>query len=167
MLTIDRFRRAGAYAATRAFDVLWAGALALTFWICLITVGPVVQAKFFPVISDFRIVELAQPAADKVGFRPSFVKNYDCRYLGLTWFVKDEDGQASRHQITIAKDDPVPESGPTGKRLGSMWIVPLKGSEREMFGVLHHSCGLPWESVTVVGPFRLTKIKPGVVVDRQ
>jgi hypothetical protein len=159
--------RAAHVAASRAFDVCWAGIVALMFWIALITVGPVVQGRLFPVVSNFRLTEITQPGPDLLSFRPAFVKEMDCEYLGLTWFVKDDKGQVSRHQVSMFKTDGEvqgpPVTGPVGPRIGVLWEVPLKDQDREMFGLLHHSCGFPWESRTLVGPFVLSRRDPNTI----
>lgn len=150
--------RALAFAGKRFVDVWWTGLLMILFWGFAITVGPVIESKAFPVISHFRIAEIrALPDPNTLSFRPAFRKTRECRYLGMTWFVKDDKGQIARHQVQLSKDTYEPTTSPPGEILGSWWDVGVSDGDREMFGVLHHSCGLPWESRSVVGPFRLSQ----------
>jgi hypothetical protein len=145
------------FAAFRALEVWWAGLLALAFWLTFITVGPVLESRWFPVETAFRVAEIAEPGPDVIAFRPAFSKVRDCSYLGLSWFAKDDKGQIERRQVQLASESLTPATGPVGARLGQWWEIGVKDKDREMFGIAHHSCGLPWETRSVLGPFRVSE----------
>lgn len=151
------------FAAFRAVEVWWTGILMLVFWLVLITVGPYLESRLWPVISDFHIAQLDTSRSDVIAFKPGFRKGRSCTYLGMQWFVKDDQGRIARHQVLISEAARPPATYPVGESVGAWWEVGIKDRDREMYGVLHHACGLPWESRSLVGPFTISKSSTGKV----
>ncbi len=151
------------YAGRRAAEVWWTGLLMLIFWLVLITVGPYLESRLWPVIDDFHIAEVDTSDPSIVKFRPGFDKTRPCTYLGMQWFVKDDTGRIARHQVVVSDKAAVPTTYPMGVSLGGWWEVGIKDRDREMYGIMHHACGLPWESRSMVGPFTISKTRTGQV----
>ncbi len=151
------------YAMKRVLDVWWTGVLALVFWLVLTSLGPYAETRWAPVVDRFHIVAIDDSDPDVVKFRPAFEKNRNCVYLGMQWFVMDDKGVVSRHQVLTSDSVRTPMTFPVGPVLGDWWQVGTRDRDREMYGIMHHGCGLPWESRSLVGPFSVSKSLAGKV----
>lgn len=133
--------------------VLGGGVVAVGIYLIFISFGPGIEGRFFPVIGNYQLDNIRSLQDGGFSFRPTFTKERDCTYFGVTWFAQDADGNLTRIQLGRQSNQGPPVTGPTGKRLGErQTLFPPQGTV-SIFGLNHHECGTPWQTRTMVGPF--------------
>lgn len=148
------------FAFFNALRVLWGGIVAFSLLFVLVSVGPGIESKFFPVITNYELHNVRRIQGGGFSFRPDFVKERDCTYYGVTWFAQDATGSLSRIQLGRQYQPGPPETGPTGKRAGDRVTLYPPAGTISIFGLNHHECGSLWQTRTMVGPFVLTEGRP-------
>lgn len=146
------------HAAFRAYEVWWAGIMALIFWLAAITLGPLVEARWFPVMTHYEVYSLDMGQRGRPAFRPIFTKSRDCHFNNGDWYVQDQRGRMIRMDVRRRVGETGPTSRPVGQHIGGWWEVMVPTdfpAAIDLYGVLSYSCGLPWETRTVVGPLRV------------
>lgn len=150
------------FAFNRALAVMWGGLVAAVLYLSIVLLGPGLEGRFFPVMTDYRVTEFSvHPEDGSITFRPRFTKVRDCVNYGSSWFAVDAEGNYTRVQLNSAAATPVPiATGPLGRRVGNpQQLAPPKGAVA-FLGTLEHDCGLVWHTRTQVGPFSVTDGKP-------
>lgn len=118
--------------------------------------GPRIEARLFPVIKDFRVLDAAYRDGEWV-FDAAWVKVRDCKFIGVEWYVGvynewfktasfkiDDYGQRTR---------PIGHGAHTGFRLK----VPAGYEDDPMFVLFQHNCHPAWISSS---PIALPPWKP-------
>lgn len=144
--------------------VLGGGLVAALLYLGFVVVGPGIEGRFYPVITDYRLENIRTVQNGGFSFRPTFIKKRDCTYYGVTWFAEDDAGALVRIQLGRQAQPGPPLTGPTGARLGDrVTLYPPEGTV-SVFGLNHHECGTPWQTRTMVGPFPIIngKLQPTV-----
>lgn len=148
------FRAISEYAWPRFRDTIGAGLVVLVVWSLIQFIGPRIEARWFPVVSDATIYDTAVNVADVYMFRYRFIKHRDCDLKSYAWYYIDKD---SIGPADITRDGPTP-SRPTGVNLSVWWRV---GSGEKLPGDyfidMRYDCGWPWASKSTLGPLRLTR----------
>lgn len=147
-------------AMNNALRVLGGGVIAFALYLGLVTIGPGVEGKFFPVIADYRLENLRAVSNGGYSFRASFTKKRDCTYFGVTWFAQDPSGNLTRIQLGRSNQPGPPITGPTGQRLGDRVTLYPPAGTVSIFGLNHHECGTPWQTRTMVGPYPVIDGRP-------
>lgn len=142
-----------------ALKVMGGGIVAFCLYLGLITFGPGLEGRFFPVIINYQLQNVRAVAEDGFSFRPIFTKVRDCTYFGVTWFAQDTEGNLTRLQLGRMEAGP-PMTGPTGGRVGDRVALYPPAGTVAIFGLNHHDCGAPWQTRTLVGPFPIVDGMP-------
>lgn len=141
-------------------SVMGGGLFAAMIYLGFVTIGPGIEGKFFPVITNYKLENMRAVQNGGFSFRASFTKKRDCTYYGVTWFAQDAKGNLTRIQLARSDSPGPPITGPTGQRLGDrVTLYPPAGS-LFIFGLNHHECGTPWQTRTMVGPFPVINGRP-------
>ena len=151
-------RSAAMIAIWNALRIIWGGMIAFGLYLLFVTVGPSIEGKLFPVIKDYQLSDINKLENGGLAFNPTFDKVRDCTYYGVTWFSPDEKGNLSRIQTQRTGDyttATAPQTGPLGHRSGNTQIIVPPEGASQIFGIMHHDCGLLWQTRTTVGPFSL------------
>lgn len=164
--TNTNFRGAFGFALGRLAAVTWGGVVAVCLYLGLVVLGPVVEGRFFPVVTDYKISDLREEANHGISFIPTFRKVRDCGYYGVSWFAPDANGNLVRIQVAPMDRDPTaPQTGPMGKRAGDrMALYPPEGAT-DVLAVMSHDCGMIWQTRTQVGPFKVRTLS-GKLISR-
>lgn len=148
------------FAGKNALRTIWGGAVTVSMLFAFTAIGPGIESKFFPVITDYELQNIRRIQGGGFSFRPDFIKERDCTYYGVTWFAVDEKGDISRIQLGRQYEPGPPETGPVGRRAGErVTLYPPEGT-RSVFGINHHQCSSLWQTRTTVGPFMLVEGRP-------
>lgn len=151
-------------AAGNAGRVLAGGFVAFCLYLGLVTFGPGLEGRFFPVITNYQLENIRLINGGGFSFRPSFVKARDCTYFGVTWFAEDDTGDLTRIQLGKQSDPSPPITGPVGQRTGErQTLFPPEGTV-SIWALNHHQCGTPWQTRTMVGPFVVEGGRPSPTV---
>lgn len=143
-----------------ALKVMFGGVVAFCLYLGLVSFGPGIEGKFFPVIANYELTNIRAVSNGGFSFRPTFIKKRDCTYFGVTWFAQDEAGNLTRLHLGRMDAGP-PETGPTGGRVGDRVALYPPDGTVAVFGLNHHECGTPWQTRTLVGPYPLVNGRPG------
>lgn len=146
-------------AFDNALKVLGGGIVAFCLYLALVSFGPGIEGRFFPVITKYELHNVRSVGDGGFSFRASFTKTRDCTYFGVTWFAQDEFGNLTRIQLGKVDAGP-PMTGPTGLRLGDRVVLYPPAGTVSIFGLNHHECGTPWQTRTMVGPFPIVDRLP-------
>lgn len=126
---------------------------------------PRIETRFLPVVTKFRIetAEWADPVRLNIYVR--FTKRRACRFVDQNWYViRHSAGEDYRARIPMIFLDRAPNeptwSRPTGDNRAGPWqvVIPSGLVEPELLTVIHHDCGLPWQTVTEAGPLDMRAI---------
>lgn len=126
---------------------------------------PRIETRFLPVVTKFRIdaAEWADPVRLNIYVR--FTKRRPCQFVAQNWYVvMRANGEDYRARIPMLFLDRQPNestwSRPTGDNRAGPWqvVIPSGLAEPEHLTVIHHDCGLPWQTVTEAGPIDLRAI---------
>lgn len=140
--------------------VLGGGVVAFCLYLALVSFGPGIEGKFFPVITRYELTNVRAVGDGGFSFRPAFTKARDCTYFGVTWFAQDDLGNLTRVQLGRVDAGP-PETGPIGNRVGNRVVLYPPEGTVSIFALNHHECGTPWQTRTLVGPFPMVGGRPG------
>lgn len=140
--------------------VVIGGIIAFCLYLGLVSVGPGIEGRFFPVITDYHLENIRTVQNGGFSFRATFTKKRDCTYFGVTWFAQDDKGALTRIQLVRQQQPGPPITGPTGKRVGERITMYPPAGTVQIFGLNHHECGTPWQTRTMVGPFAVTNGRP-------
>lgn len=144
--------------------VVFGGMIAGGLYLGTVTLGPGIEGKFFPVITDYQLMNIRAVSGDGFSFRGAFTKKRDCTYYGVTWFAQDQAGNLTRIQLGRQSEAGPPITGPVGQRIGDrVTLYPPDGTV-SIFGLNHHQCGTPWQTRTMVGPFAVIDGRPNPTV---
>lgn len=118
-------------------------ALSLALTPAVFSVGPEIEARFFPVVTMANI-ESVEKVADGVAFYVSFDKLRQCEFLGVTWYLG-----AERVGIEFEPGHNLyPKSRPVGDQYAGPWLVRNVTSLEGTRAATVHSCHPLWETVT-------------------
>lgn len=147
-------RMALRFAFYRAITVLVGGLVAIGLYVLLISFGPQLEGRIFPVVDLYALVDVRAEENGGISFSTRFEKERDCYYYGVSWFAPDERGDLARIQLMPLTADPTaPMTGPVGPRVGRRNVLYPPAGTTQLFAVMHHACGWPWQTRTVIGPF--------------
>lgn len=153
---VRRVIKVGIYAAGAAF-----------LYFSVIGFGPEIELRWFPVISDFKILQRGLTNEGDLWLIGRFYKKRDCRFLGLGFLSKlgdDGDWQILSARVIGVEPGQLPEPRPEGWNITRVWEVarPLEPSRdaTQLWGVLVYDCGLPWLTLQKVGPFAYWGLDP-------
>ena len=146
-------KRSVAYALCRAGRTAGLALLLLLVVGFLFQFLPALESRLLPVIKQgsFR-TDRTESYIGTFCFRPRFIKQRDCRYLGMEWFAIDEEGYQSRVTWWDPLNMGLPYSRPQGPADGIRWCVEQRAEAKAYFGIVEHDCRLPWTTHTVLGP---------------
>lgn len=120
----------------------------LTIW----TLGPIVETKYWPVYSKFRVLSVKQ-TNEGLEFMVRFTKYRNCDPQGYAWFVGDFNTGA--HQIPARGIGPV---GTVHRPLGTQNAGPflLRNLTYEdipnLYAEIYHHCHPLWITRSVIYP---------------
>lgn len=152
------------FAFHRALAVTWGGAVALGLYLGVVTLGPPIEGKVAPVVTGYTLNEVRAEANGGVSFIPTFIKQRDCTYYGVSWFAPDEGGNLVRLQVApLGEDATAPRTGPLGAREGRRTVIYPPIGSQSILAIMNHDCGLVWQTRTPLGPFPIPT--PGALPD--
>jgi hypothetical protein len=139
-----------------AFKVFCATVIAITTAFTVYVVGPVIETRFFPVVSKLTINSLGRSPEGYAVVSAEFTKLRDCEYIGLAWFRGTPSTDFERVPVIIMRQ-PGDTSGPTrpvGRQRSGPWIVHMPPEEirGNSFAQLHHRCHGFWLTTTAFYP---------------
>lgn len=118
-------------------------ALSLALTPAVFSVGPAIESRFFPVVSDVK-VEGVEKVEDGVAFYVAFDKVRQCKFLGVAWYLG-----AERVGIEFEPGHNLyPLTRPVGDQYAGPWLVRNVTSLEGTTAVAIHSCHPLWETVT-------------------
>ena len=118
-------------------------ALSLALTPAIFSVGPEIEARFFPVVENVQ-VESVTRVEEGVTFYVSFRKARQCEFLGVTWYLG-----AERVGIEFEPGHNLyPKSRPVGDQYAGPWLVRNVTSLEGTRASTVHSCHPLWETVT-------------------
>ncbi|UHD47403.1 hypothetical protein LUX29_09630 [Aureimonas altamirensis] len=148
----NKAKVAAKFAIGRALAVMYGALVGIGFWAIILMVGPVVEARYYPVIRDFTIHDVIRTRVG-VLFTPHFYKQRTAFYQGSSWEIVNEDGSNVRVQAQLPVVFTAPETGPVGPRIGRQIFLPLPEGRQCFIGTYYHDTGFFWQAATRFGPF--------------
>lgn len=116
--------------------------------IAFYTVGPMLETRFWPVYSRFRIVE-AVDTPDGLRVVARFTKYRDCAPQGYGWYV-GEFG-IMRQVITRSSDTVI--TRPMGMQLGTFVVKDLTLKDLPyLYAEVYHNCYPLWTTRSIIYP---------------
>jgi len=124
-----------------------------------------IETRYLPVVAKFRIdtAEWIDPIRLNIYVR--FTKRRPCRFVDQNWYVLlHASGEEFRARIPMRfldRADGEPTwSRPTGDNRAGPWqvIIPTGHDEPMHMSVIHHDCGLPWQTVTETAPIDMRDV---------
>ena len=122
--------------------------LALVFF----QLGPWVEARWFPVIVDFKI-ERTMIIEGRLGFTFSYLKKRDCKLREVLWFRKA--GEVNIPAMIVRLGDAPLGNRIVGRNMSVWWVIkdePQAGAYQQL---LNYECGWPWITRVLVGPVEI------------
>lgn len=122
------------------------------------SVGPVVETRFFPVVSHARILD-EQPTlgGDGTQLQVQFTRLRNCEYLGLAWYQRTSDGGDVRVPVQLGQ--PLSASSPGRLPIPATitsgpWVVPIPMASLHdgSYAVVFHRCHPLWLTTTEFYP---------------
>lgn len=123
----------------------------------VLTVGPKVEGRIFPVVGKLHITAMSyDPIEKRTVLQVEFNKIRDCEYLGLAWFVRLSTDSFERVPVEIrrASTDKSSPNRPTGLQRSGPWLVNLDPEtlKNRSFALLSHRCNPFWVTTTEFYP---------------
>lgn len=146
------------FAVYRAAAVIWGGIVALGLYILIVGVGPQLEGRVAPVVTNYTVNEV-RAEANGFSFIPRFFKARDCTAFGTAWFAPDADGDLAKVPVEAQDTQPV-QTGPLGWREGVRQSFFPPASATYILGVVNHDCGFIWQTRTALGPFPIIEGLP-------
>lgn len=125
----------------------------------VLTVGPYLETRFFPVLDKLVIDEVTEISPDMTAVRVHFNKRRNCDFLGITWYRGNRNGTTDgfyRVELVLLRDpnDTSSPNRPIGYQKAGPWQVamPAKSIRTESFVDMYHSCNPFWTTRTEFYP---------------
>lgn len=121
--------------------------IAMALTPALFEIGPRIESRFFPVVSDTRIERIA-PEKDGISFYALFDQQRQCEFKAITWY-----SGAQRIGVAIEPDAHLlPKTRPEGDQLAGPWTVTGVASLEGTRAYVHHRCHPLWNTISPFYP---------------
>lgn len=128
--------------------------LVITFMLAVVTIGPALETRLYPVYSKFQIFSIKETAdgGTEVIFR--YEKLRSCPPAGVTWFIGDPGG--AYRQVDFVSNRPPMER--VNRSLGENTSVPYKIDVapavliNQGFATIYNNCHPFWVTRSVIYP---------------
>lgn len=139
----------------KTIDALLTVALIVLAGLTALTLGPVVETRFFPVYSKFRINTLVETPDGGSAVTFAFTKLRDCQPAGINWFI-GEPGGAYR-QIELLSTRPTggpPVNRPLGDHISNIYTIDVAPDvlRDQGFASIYSNCHPFWVTRSVIYP---------------
>lgn len=135
-----------------AIKVLCAGIILVAVFFTVLTVGPAVETRFFPVVSKLRITQIRSDPEGNSLVYANFRKLRECEYIGIAWYHGNPAGEFERIPVVLLRKDGDTSSPnrPLGLQKSGPWIISVPPDELKAnsFARLSHRCNPLWVSTT-------------------
>ena len=116
------------------------------------TVGPAVETRFWPAVSKLTIIAMHENDEGMAVLDAQFNKFRDCEYLGIAWFLRQDDGSFERVPVILQRreGDTSSPNRPTGTQRAGPWIIGMSTADltSRSFARLSHRCNPFWVTTT-------------------
>lgn len=140
-----------------SFKTFCVVAIVLAMLWTTLTIGPHLEARYFPVASRLQITAMEDTGRGTTRVWASFTKLRDCEFLGLSWYRGSRAGGFERVHVALQPRPDGDLSGltrPLGWQFAGPWEVGMPANEIPdgSFARLAHRCHIFWVSMTEFYP---------------
>jgi len=132
--------------------VLCAAVILAAAFFTVLTVGPAIETRFFPVVSKLKITQVRADDDGNSVVYANYSKIRPCEYVGLAWYHGDPAGDFERISVVLLRKDGDTSSPnrPLGTQKAGPWIVGISPDELKgnSFARLSHRCNPLWLTTT-------------------
>ncbi|MCW4115662.1 hypothetical protein NPA31_011875 [Aurantimonas sp. MSK8Z-1] len=118
---------------------------------CFFALGPMVEARWFPVLGKLRIVQVDALSPRTSVVMTEFDKLRDCEYLGIAWYYNEASAFERVSMVPIRDpDDTSAPNRPTGAQRAGPWRIAMSAEavRGKSFVQAFHRCHPFWTTVT-------------------
>lgn len=138
----------------RTLDLMLTLCLVLLVSAGLFTLGPKLEARFFPVYDKFEILKIKETddGGTEVQFR--YAKLRDCEPVGITWFVGDPGGAYRQIDLVSARPPLTRVNKPLGENVSPPYKVDVAPAVliNRGFANIYNNCHPFWRTQSAIYP---------------
>lgn len=120
----------------------------------VLTLGPTLESKFFPVYSKFQILKIEQTAdgGSNVVFR--YTKLRECRPAGVRWFIGDPGGAYRQIELLSSRPPGVRVNRPLGENTSPPYYIDVSPEvlRTQGFADIYNNCHSLWVTQSSIYP---------------
>lgn len=140
-----------------AFKAFCCAVIMITTAFTVYTVGPVLETKYFPAVSRFKVLTLEADKSGNAVITVRFTKRRDeCEYIGISWFRGSRENGFERVPVVLTRKegDTSSPNRPAGVQTSGPWLIGIPKDEfsNNSFATLFHRCHPFWTTVSEVWP---------------
>lgn len=148
-------------ASRRWWKVILAGLLITLIGAMVFIYAPVVESRYWPILTDSRLLELNRKSPTVVEFRMIYHKHRACTVISQHWFGLDAEGRYTFASVRFLDNLSGLTNRPVGINVSREIELTTDPTAIHLVGIFLYRCGLPWLSRASVGPFPLTSAAVG------